>query len=64
MFFVVRTCIYSLNIILIEISLNIYYVLPAGNPVRIMNKHLIDYIFMRSLEVALSFDLPVQIHTG
>ncbi|KAK1403366.1 Glutamate-ammonia ligase [Heracleum sosnowskyi] len=39
-------------------------VLRAGTPVHIMNKHLIDYIFMRSLEVALSFDLPVQIHTG
>lgn len=39
-------------------------VLRAGAPVRIMNKNFIDYIFMRSLEVALSFDLPVQIHTG
>ncbi|KAL8135909.1 hypothetical protein AgCh_010505 [Apium graveolens] len=39
-------------------------VLHAGTPVRITNKHLIDFIFLRSLEVALSFDLPMQIHTG
>ncbi|XP_074276487.1 protein fluG [Silene latifolia] len=39
-------------------------VLNAGKPVRIANKKLIDYIFTRSLEVALSFDLPMQIHTG
>ena len=44
--------------------LKIHSVLPAGNPVRITNKHLIDYIFMRSLEVAVSYDLPLQIHTG
>ncbi|KAK7345484.1 hypothetical protein VNO77_16088 [Canavalia gladiata] len=28
------------------------------------NKKLVDYVFLRSLEVALSYDLPVQIHTG
>lgn len=39
-------------------------VLSAGKPVRIANKKLIDYIFIRSLEVALLFDLPMQIHTG
>ncbi|KAF7818658.1 protein fluG [Senna tora] len=39
-------------------------VLTAGNPVRIANKNLIDYIFLHSLEVALSYDLPMQIHTG
>ncbi|KAL9228092.1 hypothetical protein vseg_003706 [Gypsophila vaccaria] len=39
-------------------------VLSAGKPVRIANKKLIDYIFTRSLEVALNFDLPMQIHTG
>lgn len=39
-------------------------VLSAGKPVRIANKKLIDYIFIRSLEVALEFDLPMQIHTG
>lgn len=44
-------------------SLSVFY-LPAGKPVRIANKKLIDYIFIRSLEVALEFDLPMQIHTG
>lgn len=39
-------------------------VLSKGKPVRIMNKSFIDYIFTRSLEVALCFDLPIQIHTG
>ncbi|KAK7345483.1 hypothetical protein VNO77_16087 [Canavalia gladiata] len=39
-------------------------VLTAGKPVRIANKNLIDYIFLQSLEVAQSYDLPMQIHTG
>ncbi|KAG5243295.1 protein fluG [Salix suchowensis] len=39
-------------------------VLRGGNPTRIVNKSFIDYIFTLSLEVALSFDLPLQIHTG
>ncbi|KAL2323185.1 hypothetical protein Fmac_027564 [Flemingia macrophylla] len=39
-------------------------VLIAGKPVRIANKNLIDYIFLQSLEVAQSYDLPMQIHTG
>ncbi|KAF2289848.1 hypothetical protein GH714_038901 [Hevea brasiliensis] len=39
-------------------------VLCAGKPVRITNKSFIDYIFTHSLEVALQFDLPMQIHTG
>ncbi|CAN1275941.1 Protein fluG [Linum perenne] len=39
-------------------------VVHSGNPVRLVNKSLIDYIFVRSLEVALTFDLPMQIHTG
>ncbi|XP_027936750.1 protein fluG isoform X1 [Vigna unguiculata] len=38
--------------------------LIAGKPLRIANKNLIDYIFLRSLEVAQSYDLPMQIHTG
>ncbi|KAJ7972323.1 Glutamate-ammonia ligase-like protein [Quillaja saponaria] len=38
--------------------------LLAGKPVRITNKNLIDYVFLHSLEVALSCDLPMQIHTG
>ncbi|KAG8648598.1 hypothetical protein MANES_08G013700v8 [Manihot esculenta] len=39
-------------------------VLHAGRPVRIINKSFIDHIFTHSLEVALQFDLPMQIHTG
>ncbi|KAL2323451.1 hypothetical protein Fmac_027830 [Flemingia macrophylla] len=39
-------------------------VLIAGKPVHIENKILIDYIFLQSLEVAQSYDLPMQIHTG
>ncbi|KAL2229373.1 UNVERIFIED_CONTAM: Protein fluG [Sesamum indicum] len=39
-------------------------VLQAGRPVRITNKNLIDHIFVHALEVAQSFDLPMQIHTG
>ncbi|KAI3827082.1 hypothetical protein L1987_01146 [Smallanthus sonchifolius] len=39
-------------------------VLLAGNPVRITNKNFIDYIFVRSLEVAVCCDWPMQIHTG
>ncbi|PQQ19780.1 protein fluG [Prunus yedoensis var. nudiflora] len=39
-------------------------VLHAAKPVRISNKSFIDYVFTRSLEVALLFDLPMQIHTG
>ncbi|KAI4349084.1 hypothetical protein L6164_009723 [Bauhinia variegata] len=39
-------------------------VLLAGKPLRIANKNLIDYIFLRSLEVAQPYDMPMQIHTG
>lgn len=39
-------------------------VLKVGNPVRITNKNFIDHLFTRAMEVALSFDLPMQIHTG
>ncbi|KAK6786255.1 hypothetical protein RDI58_014780 [Solanum bulbocastanum] len=39
-------------------------VLRAGNPLRISNKSFIDYIFMHVLEVAQSYDLPMQIHMG
>ncbi|KAF3962720.1 hypothetical protein CMV_012802 [Castanea mollissima] len=39
-------------------------ILSAGKPTCIMNKSFIDYVFTCSLEVALCFDLPVQIHTG
>eukprot|EP00262_Sarcandra_glabra_P000814 TRINITY_DN10888_c0_g4_i1.p1 TRINITY_DN10888_c0_g4~~TRINITY_DN10888_c0_g4_i1.p1 ORF type:complete len:766 (-),score=145.89 TRINITY_DN10888_c0_g4_i1:272-2239(-) len=36
----------------------------ARKPVRIQNKSFIDYILTCSLEVALCFDLPIQVHTG
>ncbi|XP_021289768.1 protein fluG [Herrania umbratica] len=39
-------------------------VLQSGKPVRITNKSFIDHILTCSLEVALQFDLPLQIHTG
>ncbi|KAA3483527.1 Glutamate-ammonia ligase [Gossypium australe] len=39
-------------------------VLQSGKLVCITNKSFIDYIFTHSLEVALQFDLPMQIHTG
>ncbi|KAH7853720.1 hypothetical protein Vadar_005910 [Vaccinium darrowii] len=39
-------------------------VLKVGSPVRITNKSFIDYVFVQSLEIALQFDLPMQIHTG
>nr|GMD44510.1 protein fluG [Ipomoea batatas] len=39
-------------------------VLNAGSPALITNKNFIDYIFIHALEVAQSFDLPIQIHTG
>lgn len=42
----------------------LYKDLCARKPVRISNKSFIDYIFTLSLEVATSFDCPVQIHTG
>ncbi|KAI7990144.1 hypothetical protein LOK49_LG12G02259 [Camellia lanceoleosa] len=35
-----------------------------GSPVRITNKNFIDYLFVQSLEVAIQYDLPMQIHTG
>lgn len=42
----------------------LFEVLNAGKPTRIANKNLIDYIFICALEVAVRFDLPMQIHTG
>ncbi|CAN6293355.1 unnamed protein product [Urochloa humidicola] len=38
--------------------------LTGPRPFRITNKNLIDYLFTCSLEIAVSFNLPVQIHTG
>ncbi|KAJ3682545.1 hypothetical protein LUZ60_015118 [Juncus effusus] len=38
--------------------------LKGGRPIRICNKNFIDYLFTLSLQIATSFDLPLQIHTG
>uniref|UniRef100_A0ACD5ZJH8 Uncharacterized protein n=1 Tax=Avena sativa TaxID=4498 RepID=A0ACD5ZJH8_AVESA len=38
--------------------------LTSRRPLRIKNKNLIDYLFIRSLEIAVLFHLPMQIHTG
>ncbi|KAJ1295341.1 hypothetical protein BS78_01G216300 [Paspalum vaginatum] len=38
--------------------------LTGPRPFRITNKNLIDYLFTISLGIAVSFNLPVQIHTG
>uniref|UniRef100_A0A8I7BGC8 GS catalytic domain-containing protein n=1 Tax=Hordeum vulgare subsp. vulgare TaxID=112509 RepID=A0A8I7BGC8_HORVV len=38
--------------------------LATRRPLRITNKNLVDYIFIRSLEIAVEFHLPMQIHTG
>ncbi|KAK2401154.1 type-1 glutamine synthetase [Trifolium repens] len=52
------------NVTKIEAEEGLTQVLHAGKPIRIENKNLIDYIFLQSLEVAQSYDLPMQIHTG
>uniref|UniRef100_A0A453N108 GS catalytic domain-containing protein n=1 Tax=Aegilops tauschii subsp. strangulata TaxID=200361 RepID=A0A453N108_AEGTS len=38
--------------------------LATRRPLRITNKNLFDYIFIHSLEIAVEFHLPMQIHTG
>ncbi|XP_066385020.1 protein fluG-like isoform X1 [Miscanthus floridulus] len=38
--------------------------LTGPRPFRITNKNLIDYLFTCSLGIAVSLNLPVQIHTG
>jgi hypothetical protein len=38
--------------------------LSGQRPLRITNKNLIDYLFTCSLEIAVSYHLPMQIHTG
>lgn len=37
----------------------------ATKPIYILHhRNLVDYLFLQSLEIALSYDLPMQIHTG
>ncbi|KAK7355595.1 hypothetical protein VNO80_14855 [Phaseolus coccineus] len=37
----------------------------ATKPLYILHhRNLVDYLFLQSLEIALSYDLPMQIHTG
>ncbi|XP_068647399.1 protein fluG [Aristolochia californica] len=38
--------------------------ISAGKPVRVQNKSFIDYIFTHSLEFAVRYNLPMQVHTG
>ncbi|XAR69160.1 Glutamate--ammonia ligase [Bertholletia excelsa] len=52
------------NVLKEEAQEGLFEVLHAGNPVHITNKSFIDYIFTQSMEVALQYDLPMQIHTG
>jgi hypothetical protein len=35
-----------------------------GSPVRVSQKALVDFIFIRALEVATQRGIPMQIHTG
>ncbi|KAG6693494.1 hypothetical protein I3843_09G003000 [Carya illinoinensis] len=52
------------NVTKIDAEEGLSEILTAGKPTRITNKSFIDYVFTRALEVALCFDLPMQIHTG
>ncbi|XLU82982.1 hypothetical protein S245_006402 [Arachis hypogaea] len=52
------------NVTAIEAEEGLEQDLSAGKPVRVANKNFVDYIFLQSLEVAQSYDLPMQIHTG
>ncbi|OWM82462.1 hypothetical protein CDL15_Pgr002036 [Punica granatum] len=52
------------NVSKIEAEEGLRHTLHAGTPVRITNKSFIDYIFSRSLEIIVGFNLPMQIHTG
>ncbi|KAF5206456.1 hypothetical protein FRX31_003957, partial [Thalictrum thalictroides] len=38
--------------------------LNSGKPVRLTNKSFIGYILICSLDIALCFELPLQIRTG
>jgi hypothetical protein len=41
-----------------------YWVIGLGSPVRVSQKALVDFIFIRALEVATQRGIPMQIHTG
>ncbi|KAJ4777257.1 Glutamine synthetase [Rhynchospora pubera] len=48
----------------LEAEEGLFQELNGSKPIRITNKGFIDYIFTRSLEVAVFFKFPVQVHTG
>ncbi|KAK8561960.1 hypothetical protein V6N12_049015 [Hibiscus sabdariffa] len=47
-----------------DAAIGLSEVLQRGKPIRIINKSLVDHVFIHALEVARQFDLPLQIHTG
>ncbi|KAK3445465.1 hypothetical protein EUGRSUZ_A01617 [Eucalyptus grandis] len=52
------------NVNSIDAEEGLQHTLRIGKPVRITNKSFIDYVLTHSLEIAVRFDLPLQIHTG
>ncbi|CAI9097920.1 OLC1v1034439C1 [Oldenlandia corymbosa var. corymbosa] len=52
------------KVTMLEAENGLHDVLQGGSPIRITNKNFIDHVFTCALEVALIFDLPIQIHTG
>ncbi|KAL2323186.1 hypothetical protein Fmac_027565 [Flemingia macrophylla] len=55
----------NLNVAKTDAEEDLRQLLNAGKPLFLLNyKSLVSYIFLQSLEVSLSYDLPMQIHTG
>ncbi|KAK7392504.1 hypothetical protein VNO78_20945 [Psophocarpus tetragonolobus] len=55
----------NLNVTKTDAEESLRQVLSAGKPIFLLNyRDLVDYLFLQTLEIALSYDLPVQIHTG
>ncbi|TKY52993.1 fluG protein [Spatholobus suberectus] len=55
----------NLNVTKNDAEESLRQVLNAGKPVLLLNyKNVVDYIFLQSLDIALSYNLPMQIHTG
>ncbi|XP_029125084.1 protein fluG-like isoform X2 [Cajanus cajan] len=55
----------NLNVAKTDAEEDLRQLLNAGKPFFLLNsKNLVSYIFLQSLEIALSYDLPMQIHTG